>query len=341
MTENTQELLSKAENALWAGDKRTAGILLHKVLLQDFNDAYAWRLLHAMLGSAQPFETFQISFALKYYPQKAHLLRMPTGTEPAVEPASEQVSEQAEAAQPAPPVAAPPPQPVVPALPAAQPIVEAIQPPVVTPGPLPPAPAKSAPAPEVELGHTSPLAVERLPYALLPDLSCPVCGKACPSGAKYCIYCGVPLETSPERPSGQGALLLYRPKANLAKDRIFSIWVDGKQVDQILDAEQRLLSLPSGPHTLVVKSAGRSSQPMQFSVRPGARVRLVCQAAKPTVRGAPPDLWVFPYYDEALYHRAVTGRERFWLAMRTLLIILLVSGLIGTIAYIAFYMAWN
>jgi hypothetical protein len=299
------------------------------VLLQDINDAYAWRLLHAMIGSGQPFETFQISFALKYYPQQAHLLQIPTGAAPAapaIAPAGE--------AQPAATVAAIPAQPAQPAVEPVRPMVEAA-PPVVE------APAKIATTAEVELGHTSPLAVERLPYTLLPDLSCPICGKACPQGAKYCIFCGVPLETGPARPDGTGVLLLYRPKANLAKDRIFSIWVDGKQVDQILDAEQRLLSLPSGPHTLVIKSAGRSSQPMQFTIRPAGRVRLVCHPARPTVRGAPPDLWVFPYYDEAMYRRALTRREQFWLAMRTVLIILLVSGLIGTITYIAFYMAWN
>ena len=142
-------------------------------------------------------------------------------------------------------------------------------------------------------------------------------------------------------PDGTGALLLYRPKANLAKDRVFTIWVDGKQVDQIMDDEQRLLSLPSGPHTLVIRSAGRSSQPMQFTIRPSARVRLVCQPARPVTRGAAPDLWVFPYYEEALQRRALTRKEQAWLAVRTLLIILLVSGLIGSITYIAFYMAWN
>jgi hypothetical protein len=224
--------------------------------------------------------------------------------------------------------------PVVPAKPVTRPIVEAIQPLAVSQ-------AKSEAATEVELSHTSPLAVERLPYTQLPDLSCPICGKACPAGAKYCIYCGVPLEAAPARPGGTGALLLYRPKANLAKDRMFTIWVDGKQVDQIMDDEQRLLSLPSGPHTLVVRSAGRSSQPMQFTIRPSARVRLVCQPARPVTRGAAPDLWVFPYYEEALQRRALTRKEQTWLVVRTLLIILLVSGLIGSITYIAFYMAWN
>ena len=338
MSESTQELLSKAEDALWAGDRRTAGILLHKVLLQDFNDAYAWRLLHAMIGRGQPFETFQISFALKNYPQQAHLLHVPTAPGIPAEPGAAEVllgvEEMTATRVPEKPAAVLAATPAVTPVVSARPVAEAIQPPPVSR-------AKSEAAAEVELGHTSPLAVERLPYTQLPDLSCPVCGKACPPRAKFCIFCGVPLEAAPARPDGTGALLLYRPKANLAKDRVFTIWVDGKQVDQIMDDEQRLLSLPSGPHTLVIRSAGRSSQPMQFTIRPSARVRLVCQPARPVTRGAAPDLWVFPYYEEALQRRALTRKEQAWLAVRTLLIILLVSGLIGSITYIAFYMAWN
>ena len=337
MTETTQDLLSKAENALWAGDRRTAGIFLHKVLLQDFNDPYAWRLLHAMLGSGQPFEPFQISFALKYYPKKAHLLHIPSETAPGaaaeaqgVGTAPAEVSPEADGAAAARAIETPAALPVQPSRPA----VEAVQ-------PVPPTQAKTDTAAEVELGHTAPLAVERLPYVLLPDSTCPICGKACPPRAKFCIYCGMPIEAVPAPTSGTGSLLLYRPKTTLAQERVFSIWVDGKQVDQIVDAEQRLLSLPSGPHTLVIKSAGRSSQPLQFTIRPSARVRLVVQPARSSVRGAPPDLWVFPFHEEGIYRRELTRKEQAWLVVRTLLIILLVSGFIGMIIYIAFYMAWN
>ena len=338
MTEKTQELLTKAEEALWAGDRRNAGILLHQVLLQDFNDAYAWRLLHAIMGRGQPFETFQIAFALKYYPQRAHLLQVPTATQavgqaeqaPGVEIAVTEGlpgTEEAATARGMKTPAALPIQPLKPVVTAAQPV--------------PVAPAKIAETEDVELGHTSPLAVERLPYVLLPDMTCPICGKPCPPRAKYCIYCGVPIESAPERPTGPGTLVLQRPTSHLVRDRVFSIWVDGKQVDDIVDGEERLLSLQPGPHILVVKSAGRSSHPLQFTIRPAARVRLIVQPARPTTRGAAPDLWVVPFRDESLYKRSLTQSEKSWLAVRTLLIILLVSGLIGTITYIAFYMAWN
>ena len=77
MGESTRNLLSKVEAALWLGDKRMAGLLLHQVLLQDFANRQAWLLLHGMRGTGQSLETFQRSFAQKYYPNLAHLLDQP------------------------------------------------------------------------------------------------------------------------------------------------------------------------------------------------------------------------------------------------------------------------
>jgi hypothetical protein len=344
MTENVQDLLSKAEEALWAGDQRTAGILLHQVLLQDFNDAYAWRLLHAMLGRGQPFETFQISFALKYYPQRAHLLHVPSQTTPGTAAGATGQVPEAQGIRTATAEGSRGTEEEVAVrameMPAAQPkqplgsVVEAER-------PVPATQAKVDAVAEVEQGHTAPLAVERLPYMLLPDMTCPICGKTCPPRSKFCIYCGVPIEAAPARPTGTGSLLLFRPTSNLARDRAFSIWVDGKQVDQIMDGEQRLLSLSSGPHILAIKSAGRSTQVLQFTIRPSTQVRLVVQPARSSVRGAAPDLWLFPFHEEALQRQPLTRREQVWQIVRTLLIILLVSAFIGTITYIAFYMLWN
>ncbi len=71
---DTKNLILEIEQALANNDRRTAGILLKRVLETDFNNQQAWRLLHKMLAADQPFDTFQKSFVAKYYPQKAHLL---------------------------------------------------------------------------------------------------------------------------------------------------------------------------------------------------------------------------------------------------------------------------
>lgn len=74
MSETTDELLSKVEDALWIGDGRAAGLLLHRVLLQDFTNRQAWQLLHSMRGGEQPLKEFQRSFSQRYYPHLMHLL---------------------------------------------------------------------------------------------------------------------------------------------------------------------------------------------------------------------------------------------------------------------------
>lgn len=69
------DLLTEAEQALRKGDQRTAGALINQVLEQDFTNVNAWRILHRMMDADQPFETFQQSFAQKYYPNRVHLLK--------------------------------------------------------------------------------------------------------------------------------------------------------------------------------------------------------------------------------------------------------------------------
>jgi len=64
-----------AERALQRNDQQTAGMLIKRVIEQDFVNTKAWQLLHRLLGSDKPFEAFQQTFAQKYYPEKAHLLR--------------------------------------------------------------------------------------------------------------------------------------------------------------------------------------------------------------------------------------------------------------------------
>jgi hypothetical protein len=296
MTESMHDLLSKAEDALWMGDRRAAGILLHKILLQDFTNHYAWQLLHAMLGGGQPFDAFQQSFAQKYYPEQAFLLRQP-----------------------------PPP------------VLTAPEPPAPEPVPLTPAPL----SPASELSHTAPLSPASLPSALLPDQSCSNCGAACLPQSKYCHYCGLPLAPARQTLTGTGTLLLSRPTTSLARDRAFDIWIDGKQQDQIMDNEQRLLSLPAGPHTVAIKSAGRTSSPLQVPIKPSAQVHLVCYPAEAAVRGVAPDLKVIPFRKDALPIHVPSEAEQIWRIIRTALTLLLVSAFIGWILYIVSYMVRN
>jgi hypothetical protein len=83
MSERASELMARVEQALYLGDQRTAGILLHKILLQDFTNHQAWLQLHAMRGGKQSLEDFQQSFAQRYYPTLAHLLAQTPESEPA------------------------------------------------------------------------------------------------------------------------------------------------------------------------------------------------------------------------------------------------------------------
>ncbi len=296
MSENISELLSKAEEALWAGKRRDAGILLHKILLQDFTDPYAWKLLHIMLGSQQPLSEFQRSFAQKNYPDQAHLLLPPTS------PADEEVDTSGT-------------QPVR----------------------IPTAPT----TPAVELSDTGPVRVDRQSYPLLPDGSCSVCGSTCPPQAPYCPTCGMPFVPAQKAGVGTGELLLYRPGSPLARDRAFSIRIDGKSHDQIMDGEQRLLSLPGGAHTLVVESAGQATLPLQVYIKPAAQVRLVCQPTAAAQPGAPPELKVFPYREGAVYEQAPSRLEKTWQVLRIILILLFFSALAITLYTIIEYMLTN
>jgi hypothetical protein len=296
MSENISDLLSKAEDALWAGNRRGAGILLHKILLQDFTEPYAWKLLHAMLGSEQPLDEFQRSFAQKYYPNQAHLLQHP-----------------------------PPPG------------REAVETLAAEPVRLAPAPT----TPAVELSDTAPVRVDPQPYPLLPDHSCSICGTACPPQATYCCTCGQPLAPAPKAVAGTGSLLLYRPRSSLVRERAFSIRIDGKQHDQIMDGEQRLLSLPRGPHTLVVESAGQATPPLQVYIKPTVQVRLVCQPAAAAQPKADPELKVFPYREGVLYEQVPTKLEGIWSVLRIFLIILFFSALAVTLYSIIYYMISN
>jgi len=296
MSENISDLLSKAEEALWAGNRRGAGILLHKILLQDFTEPYAWKLLHIMLGGQQPLSEFQRSFAQKYYPDQAHLLLPP-----------------------------PPPEGAAVDTSGTQPVR------------LPTAPT----TPALELGDTAPLRVDRQPYPLLPDNSCPSCGAVCTPQARYCRTCGVPLMPAPKAVDGTGSLLLYRPGSPLARDRAFSIRIDGKPHDQIMDGEQRLLSLPGGAHTLVVESAGQATLPLQVYIKPAAQVRLVCQPTAATQPGAQPELKVFPYREGAVYEQVPSRLEQAWRVLRIILILLFFSALAVTLYSIIEYMLSN
>ena len=73
--ESLNDLLKMAEQALERNDQRAAGMLIKRVIERDFVNIGAWQLLHRLVGSDQPFETFQQTFAQKYYPERAHLLK--------------------------------------------------------------------------------------------------------------------------------------------------------------------------------------------------------------------------------------------------------------------------
>ena len=74
MTEATNAIIIRVEEALRQGDQRTASMLLHQVLTQDFTNPQAWQILYMLRGAGQDFPSFQQAFAQKYYPQYAHLL---------------------------------------------------------------------------------------------------------------------------------------------------------------------------------------------------------------------------------------------------------------------------
>jgi hypothetical protein len=77
MPEDVTDLLQRAEQSLQRGDARGTGILVDRVLKQDFTNARAWNLLHQMLAPGQDLAAFQRDFAAKHYPAQAQLLDAP------------------------------------------------------------------------------------------------------------------------------------------------------------------------------------------------------------------------------------------------------------------------
>lgn len=68
------KLLDSAEQMLQKGERKNAGLLIDRVLKQDFTNEKAWKLLHHMSGSNRSLEEFKHAFARRYYPNKLHLL---------------------------------------------------------------------------------------------------------------------------------------------------------------------------------------------------------------------------------------------------------------------------
>ena len=83
MNASMDNLLQQAEDALRLGNPKAAGVLLHKILLQDITNQQAWVQLHSMLGKGRSLEEFQHDFAQRYYPQQAHLLTTAPSPQPA------------------------------------------------------------------------------------------------------------------------------------------------------------------------------------------------------------------------------------------------------------------
>ena len=76
MTSNgIDALISKAQRALQSGDKKTAGLVIHQILKEDFNNHQAWQLLHQLFNDSSSLDDFKIRFAQKYYPDKVNLLQ--------------------------------------------------------------------------------------------------------------------------------------------------------------------------------------------------------------------------------------------------------------------------
>jgi len=72
--ESIHSYLSKAEQALASGDRRSASIFINQVLNLEFTNDRAWQILYRLLGANQVFEVFQYKFTQNNYPDKLHLL---------------------------------------------------------------------------------------------------------------------------------------------------------------------------------------------------------------------------------------------------------------------------
>jgi hypothetical protein len=76
MTSNEIDtLISKAQRALLSGDKKTACLVIHQILKEDFTNDQAWQLLHQLYNDSSFLDDFKIQFAQKYYPDKVNLLQ--------------------------------------------------------------------------------------------------------------------------------------------------------------------------------------------------------------------------------------------------------------------------
>ncbi len=76
MGDNTNKLLKEAERYYQRGEKRKGAQIVERVLMQNFNDASAWALLHRQYGSGKPVSVFQREFTQTYYPDKLVLLEI-------------------------------------------------------------------------------------------------------------------------------------------------------------------------------------------------------------------------------------------------------------------------
>ena len=231
--DEVSELLTKVEDALWIGDQRAAGILLHQILLQDFTNRQAWQLLHSMRGGELTLKEFQRSFSQRYYPHLAHLLDetpSPLGgfgweaepiapafkplpvekpaaypaVKPFVEPLEEdEETEEGEAAL----------EEMEPLTPAGKPLFEVPEPLVRTSkaqvsAVLPPAEGIEAEVEAVEAeveAEAEPVFEAEAEPAVMRFQACPGCGVALNGMEEFCTYCGIHLAALQQRmpPAGE------------------------------------------------------------------------------------------------------------------------------------------
>jgi len=306
MNESSQYLLSKAEEALLKGERRTAGLWLHKILLQDFTNQEAWIQLHRLVGGTKSFAEFQGSFATKYYPGQAHLLSQADAPE-AIAP--ERLAVEAEPA--------------------------AVKQDAAQAAPLPPA---SPPRTRI-LPGTALLSPRRLPYTVKPDRTCPICGATCEPQFTYCHFCGLPLSPVTKTLAGAGTLHLYRPKSSLSRDKVFDIWIDGQAQDTIMDNQERKINLTAGQHTLLVKSASYNAHPVLVEIKPFARIRLACQLEGGSSYGTSLNLRLVPFQEAQQHWQVPTGWDQVWRYVRIILIFLFILAFGITLYSIISYMA--
>jgi len=274
MDENISELLTKVEDALFQGDQRVAGILLHKVLMQDFTNHPAWQLLHSLRGGEQPFPEFQQAFAQKYYPQMAHLLSAPPS-------APELIS----------------PEPLAPALNTLLPACGAILSTTAkfciycghTISAEPGLTAPSEPEPKsIPLAPTLPIP-EPVPLAPEPVSPPPFFPAETPLPPVPSAFTPAPSPLSPD-----ATVRLTRLKTFVGAAIKFNVLIDGIDKGTLTNGEEKTYSLPAGEHTVVVKLRKNSSLPVALRLNPAESIQLACQAPKYSLKAIGPDLQVIP-----------------------------------------------